>query len=403
MRRTTVTAAIALFAISGLALAGCAGGATPEGSASGGGDPIKVAVFGGIGAEGILANNSTTSVTSAKASVAAVNAAGGILGRQVEIDVIDDTGDPTVAVTKLQELLAGDNAPSVVMNSGPSTVADAMLPILTQNNIISFNIGPTATSGDPTTNPYNFDLSPSAQNYIDAFVPEIKDRKFDSVAVLHGSSAYGELFGKLAASTFADSGLDVTGSQGFDNASLDMTPQLEALKETNPDVLVLDAYGAPLGYVLQSLDKLGWTVPIIGNTSVAATGLISTEPPTGVLGTAQVKNLTMQVFNSTVYNADDTAVNDAVKLMLQNGEIKSSLINAYNYDAMWLVKAAAESAGSLDAQAVADALIDPAVQDAAKTVILTKYGFTSDSHAPHAATSEYAFIPPGKLVNGQYQ
>lgn len=367
------------------------------------GDPIKVVVLGGIGAEGILANNATTSVTAAKASVAAVNAAGGILGRPVEIEVIDDTADPTVAVTKLREYLASNGNPAVVMNSGPSTVAEATIPILTQEKILSFNIGPTASSSDPSQNPYNFDLSPSVPNYIDGFVAEIKDRGFQKVAILHGSSAYGELFGQMTKEMFEAAGLTVTGDEGYDAASLDMTPQLQTLQNGKPDVLVLDAYGAPLGYVLQGIEKLGFDVPIMGNNSVAATGLISVPPPDGVLGTDQVKNLTMQVFKSTKYDASATDVNQAVERMVAAGDIKSSLILAYNYDSMLLAKAAAESAGSLDAEAMAAALVDPAVQEAAHTVILKLYRFTAESHAPNSGPSEFTFISPGPMVNGQYQ
>lgn len=406
MSKFTFGGAIAAMAVVTLTLAACSGGsgAADEGAGDGATEgPVKAVVFGGLGAEGILQNNATTSITAATASVAAANALGGVLGREVELTVIDDTADPTVAVTRLRELLASDDRPDVVMNSGPSTVSDAIIPILSQEKILSFNIGPTATSGDPSVSPYNFDLSPSAADYVGSFVAEIENKGYENVAVLHGSSAYGELFGELAQSMTEEAGIAVTGNQVYDTAALDMTPQLEALKATNPDVLVLDAYGAPLGYVLQGIERLGWDIPIMGNTSVAATGLIATEAPEGVLGTDQVKNLTMQVFKSTKFNPDDTAVNDAVALMGESGDIKSSLILAYNYDAMLLVRAAAEKAGSLDAEAMAAAMIDPEVQKAAKTVMLSNYAFSKDAHSPHASPEEYLFIAPGPLVNGQYQ
>lgn len=409
MHRTKFVATLATLAVATLAFAGCAGNSTTpdtkpkpsDGATSS--EPLKVVVFGGVSAEGILANNSATSITAAKASVAGVNAAGGINGQQVEIEVIDDTGDPTVAVTKLKELMASGDKPAVVMNSGPSTVADAMIPILTQNKVLSFNIGPTATSSDPTQNPYNFDLSPGAADYIAAFVPPMEEAGYKNVAILHGSSAYGEMFGKSSGEVFAEAGMTVTGNETYDVAALDMTAQLETLKASNPDVLVLDAYGAPLGYILQGIEKLGWDIPIMGNNSVSATALIATEPPTGVLGTDQVKNLTMQVFNSTKFDPADTAVNDGVKLMAENGDIKSSLILAYNLDAMWLVKAAAEKAGSVDAEALAEALVDPAVLKEAQTVILKEYAFTAEKHSPNPDPSEFKFIAPGPLVNGQFQ
>ncbi|WP_337001705.1 MULTISPECIES: ABC transporter substrate-binding protein [unclassified Microbacterium] len=406
MRFNRLAAVAAGIVVSTMVLAGCSGSGdpAPSGEATAGGDPIKIVVLGGMGAEGILANNATTSVTAALASVDAVNDMGGILDRKVEITHLEDNADPTVAVTKLREYIATEGAPSLVLNSGPSTITEATLPILNQNKILSFNIGPTANSGDPKSNPYSFNLSASVPDYLGSFVDEIKTQDYEKVAILHGSSAYGELFGSQAATTFADEGFTVTGNEGFDNAALDMTAQLSALQQGDPDVLVLDAYGAPLGYVLQSLEKLGWDVPVLGNSSVAATGLIATPAPDGVLGTDQVKNLTMQVYSSTQYNPDDTKVNDAVERMLAAGEIKSSLILAYNYDSALLFKAAAEKAGGVDdPDALVKALIDPEVQKAADTAILSLYAFTKDDHSPHVSADQFAFIAPGKLVNGQFQ
>lgn len=405
MVRKRVIAAVAALALSALALTGCSGGESPKPSGSGGsGEPIKVVVLGGLGAKGILADNATTSVTAAKASVAAVNDAGGILGRKVEITHLEDNADPTIAVTKLREYIATSGKPTLVLNSGPSTVTEATLPILTQNKVLYFNIGPTTDSANPKVNPYSFDLSASVPDYLNSFVAEAKTRGYKKIGILHGSSAYGELFGAKAKDMYAAAGFTVTGDEGYDNAALDMTAQLSALRAGNPDVLVLDAYGAPLGYVLQSLQKLGWGVPIMGNSSVAATGLIATEAPAGVLGTDQVKNLTMQVYSSTQYDPKATLVNNAVTRMLAAGPIKSSLILAYNYDSVFLLKAAAESAKTVDdPDALVKALIDPAVQKAAGTAILGKYGFTADVHAPNLAPTEFSFIKPGKLVNGQFQ
>jgi len=381
-----------------LVAAGCAG----EDSTGGGKDgEYRVLVLGGISAEGPLADNASTSVLSAKAGVELVNASGGIDGRKVKLEVLDDQADPTVAVTKLREAIA-KGKPDLVLNSGPSTVADATLPILKQNSILSFNIGPTETSADPKAFPLNFDLSASAQNQLDAFPPYFEEKGYAKVGILHGSSSYGEVYGAAAEKTFDAAGTDVVANEEYDVASLDMTPQLEAIRAKNPDVLVLDAYGAPLGYVLKGIEKLNWDVPIIGNTSVAATSLISTEPPSGVLGTPATKNLVMQVYTSTAYDAADTDVVDLVARMKKIEPIKSTLILAYNNDALALVQAAAEEADSTDAKKLAEALLDPKVQESAVTAVLGTYRFSADSHAANPSPDEFAFISPGPLQDGQF-
>ena len=408
IRRSRVVrgAAFAAAAAVAISLAGCASD-TSGGDA--GGDagteaPYNILILGGISAEGTLANNAATSVQSAEASANVVNAAGGILGREVVVTVVDDQGDPTTAVTLVREAINSDTPPDAVLNSGPSTVADATLPIISQAGILSFNIGPTATSADPAQFPLNFDLSVSARDGIYGIAAYLEEEGFESVAILHGSSSYGETYGAGAEEVFSESGFEITGKQVYDVAALDMTAQLEALKATNPDVLMLDAYGAPLGYILQGIEKLAWDIPIAGNTSVAATGLVSTEPPTGVLGTSQVENLVMQVYQSTAYNADATATNEAVQAMLELGPIKATLILAYNYDAVILIKAAAESVGSADdPAALAKALEDESVTLEAPTAILNHYIFSADKHSPSAGPEEFRMIPASIVKDGQYQ
>lgn len=381
-----------------LVAAGCAG----EDGGSGSDDEYRVLVLGGVSAEGVLADNASTSVLSAKAGAELVNESGGIDGREVVLKVVDDQADPTVAVTKLREAIAKDK-PDLVLNSGPSTVADATLPILKQNNILSFNIGPTETSADPASFPLNFDLSASAQNQLDAFPPYFEEKGYAKVGILHGSSSYGEVYGAAAEKTFDEAGVEVVANEEYDVAALDMTAQLEAIRSKSPDALVLDAYGAPLGYVLKGVEKLGWDIPIIGNTSVAATGLISTEPPSGVLGTPAVENLVMQVYTSTAHDPAATDVNDLVARMKAIDEIKATLIVAYNNDALALVQAAAEEAGSTDPKKIADALLEPEVLEAATTAVIGTYRFSSDSHAANPAPEEFAFIAPGPLEDGQFR
>ncbi len=395
----------AIAAAAALVLTGCSGGsATPESSASAGSKaPYNILVLGGISAEGVLGNNASTSVLAAQAGAKVINESGGILGREVVVTVADDKADPTTAVTLVREAINSATPPDAILNSGPSTVADATLPIISQAGILSFNIGPTATSSDPKTFPLNFDLSASVKDHVTGFVGHMKDKGFKNVAILHGSSSYGETFGKMMGDGITGAGLNLVGNEEYDTKALDMTPQLEALRAKNPDVLILDAYGAPLGYVLQGIDKLGWDLPIAGNLSVAATGLISTPPPAGVLGTGQVKNLLMQVYQSTVYTSNATLTNQAVEAMMSLGEIKATLILAYNYDAPRLIKAAAEKVGSADdPKALAKALEDPAVTKKAETAILAHYVYSAKSHAPEVAANEFAFIAPSQVKNGQY-
>ncbi|WP_371842812.1 ABC transporter substrate-binding protein [Rhodococcus triatomae] len=398
---TTRTRSLAAaVAVSALALSACGGS---DSSGSDGDGPFRVLVTGGLSAQGALAANAQTSVLAAQAGAQVQNEVGGIGGRQIELTVVDDGGDATKAVTELRNAISSGNAPDLFLNSGPSSVGAAVLPILNQNDILSFNIAPTQDSTDPSKFPLNFDLAPGAGDNADGIVEHMREQGYSTVGVIHGSTAYGEEFGREMERAVDDAGLRLARNEEYDVASLDMTPQLQSLKNAGAEALAVDAYGAPLGYLLQSLQRLDWDVPLIGNTSVAGTALVAHAPPNGVLGTPEVANLVVQVFASTVYDPEDEAVNTMVETMASLGTITSPLILADNYDAFPLVAAAAEAAGTTtDAEKLAQALETPEVLEAAKTAFLPRYHFSADSHGPAPDADALRFIAPTALVDGQF-
>jgi branched-chain amino acid transport system substrate-binding protein len=412
MRGRLLATSVALAAAAGVAACSSSSsttsastGASPTGASSTGSSsaaPYRVLITGGLSAAGVLADNSETSVLSAKAGAAEINAQGGIDGHKVVLTVDDDGGNPSTAVTDLLDAIHSGAKPDLYLDSGPSTVASAVLPILKANGILSFNIGPTTDSSNPADFPLNFDLSPGPSDYVKGFIPTMKADGYTRVGIIHGDDAYGTAFGADLKSAFIAAGFTVTSDQPYDVNALSMTPELQTIQASKPDVLIMDAYGPPVGYLLKSLQQLGWNIPILADNSVSATGLISTPAPAGYEGTALVKNLKMQVFASTVYTPSDTLVNNAVKTMAGLGNIDSTLINAYNYDALPLVAAAAKAANSISPTAIAQELVNPSVLDKAQTAILSRYGFTATNHTPQPSASEFVFISPSLVVNGQF-
>ena len=391
--------AYAVTTTAAVLLAGCGGGGSAGTNQQ---EPYRVLITGGLSAQGVLAANAATSVLAAQASAEDVNAKGGINGRRIEVTVVDDAGDATQAVTKLREAVASSAKPDLYLNSGPSTISTATLPLLTQNKILSFNVAPTKDSADPTKFPLNFDLSPSPDDQAKGVAAEAKARGYTSIGVIHGSSAFGETWGPAIERAMTAAGITVVGNEEYDVASLDMTPQLQALQAKQPQALAVDGYGAPVGYLLQSVSRLGWNVPMMGDPSVSATSLVTSEPPAGVLGTPQVANLTTQVYKSTSYDPAATRVNEMVASMAKLGQIKANLILAYNYDALLLVAAAAKDAGSTDPTALAKSLEKPAVQDSAGTAVIKAYHFTGTAHSPNADPAEFVFVRPSVVKDGQF-
>ena len=87
-------------------------------------------------------------VNAATLAVDQINAAGGVLGRKIEIITEDTATNPTTAVDALQKLITVDKVQAVV---GPATSAEsiACIPKLVANKVVM--ISPSATSVELTT------------------------------------------------------------------------------------------------------------------------------------------------------------------------------------------------------------------------------------------------------------
>jgi len=389
----------AVVVAAGLALAGCANGG---GSGAGSEDTYLVMVSAVGGDAGPLTDILGTAVVAAKAAAKVIKQDGGVAGRRIEIVSSPDNADPTKALTALRAQIA-ERKPDTYLVAGGTNLSAAVAPILKQNGILFMNSGTIPETGDPEQNPLAFNLAPLPDVPVDAFVPEFKANDYHKIGIIHGNSVYAQEFSKLAKDSYAKAGFDVVGVAEYDAAALDMTPQLSALQAKAPDVLVLNGYGAPVGYLLKGLAKLGWDVPVLGETSVAGTSLVALPPPDGVLGTPEVEQLKIEVMKSVIYDPAAKATNAAVEAMTSVGEIRTSLIQAWNYDGLMLVAAAAKAVGSADDPAkLAAALEDRTVTGGAKTALFTSYNFSADSHNARPDPGDYSFTPPTKLVNGQF-
>ncbi len=407
---------MAVLAVAAIAAAACSsssksssGGSSATTAAAGGsattasGTPVHIVVTGAVSASGTLGINSGMSINAVKAAASVLNRSGGINGHPVQVTVVDDAGDPTTAVTKLQQALSSGSKPIAVLDSGPGNLAAAILPVLNQAHVLLFNIAPTADSSDATKWPLSFDLSPGLNDYSSAFCPAIQADGSKSVAIFYTDDAYGDALGPLVKTKCTGDGVSVTGIDKFDPTALDFTPQLQKLQGTHPDALILIGYGAPVGYILKNMNKLGWTVPTYGDVAVTATPQVSAPPPGGLLGDPVEASLKMMVFKSTQYSANPPAGEATmINAIKAQGPIQATLVLAYDYDGVMLLAAAAKQANTVtDVTALAKAL-ESLPPGGAQTGVLSAYHFSSTSHAPNASADEFAFVKPTKVVDGQF-
>jgi len=373
-------------------------GGNGEEPQDGGSAPYKIMISAGSDA-GAQTDQLTTGVLAARAAVKVVNDAGGINGKPVELIESPDNADPQKALSNLRAQIAKDKPNAYVVASG-SNVSAAVAGILRQNEIIFLDSGNAADTNKPADNPYAFHLAAPFKTVVEGYLPEFEKNGWKKIGVLHGNSAYAKQFGALAQQVFTEKGYETTVVE-YDSKALDMTAQIQAVQAKNPDVLVFNGYGGPVGLVLKGITKLGWNVPILGDTSVTSTPLVTTNPPDGLIGTPETKNLKIEVTRSVNAATASDATKKAVDTMASMGEIKASLNNCLNYDAVMLLTTAANHAKSNDTKAVAEALLLPEVNTKANTAVYDTYPYTADNHQPQLPVDTHTFVAPGVLKNGQ--
>jgi ABC-type branched-subunit amino acid transport system substrate-binding protein len=134
LRRTVTLAAAALTAS---CLAACSSGASSAGDDSGSVDIYAIGSFAGP-----LAPQNLPIRSGAQVAVDVLNANGGIDGRQVNLVVKDDQGDPGNAIAAARTMLADENAFGLLLGNGSSN-ASALQPLMKTKDLATFSVSTT--------------------------------------------------------------------------------------------------------------------------------------------------------------------------------------------------------------------------------------------------------------------
>src|SRR5690606_900492 len=90
----------------------------------------------GLNQAGAGALNAQAAAQAARAAVEVLNERGGILGNDVVLEIVETGGDPTTAVTKLNERLASGPTPHLILPGNTSAEALPMAPVITQAKVL---------------------------------------------------------------------------------------------------------------------------------------------------------------------------------------------------------------------------------------------------------------------------
>ena len=218
-----------------------------------------VPVTGPAAEQGLWAQNG------AKLALAAVNKAGGVLGKQVELVIEDDqTTNPGIVLAFSK--LAAQSDIVAFLGSIRSTQVQAMAPdVLKLGKPVM--IGGTNPGLTHSGNPWLFRFRPndsySGRVIADFGVNTLGKKKW---AIVHSTDAFGTAGGEALTDALKKLGAPPVLDQGYANNSQDFTPVVLAVKQSGADVLgTYFTFEGDLGIFARQLRQLGVNIPWVGS------------------------------------------------------------------------------------------------------------------------------------------
>nr|WP_228978740.1 substrate-binding protein [Paraburkholderia gardini] len=307
-------------------------------------EPIRIGVAVGLsGANSVVA---PAVVQSSQLAVAEINAAGGILGRQVELEIADDASG-AVGAQKAYDTLVFQKNVDAIISMETSAARNAALPIIARGKkpfiYTSFYEG----------------RSCSPWMHVNGWVPEQvvapivdyfdKSKGAKTFYLVGNDYAFGRGMLDFTKKYIEQHGGKVTGEAYLPIDGTDWTPVLSKIRAAKPDALIsATAGGAPNVALVKQLKSSGLTLPY-GNLAIdEGTAKGMGDVATGVFMTASYLTSIDSPENKKFIASLDRKFGKDVKTPNELSEPQ--------YEAFFLYKAAVEKAGSTDPAKVVKAL-----------------------------------------------
>lgn len=251
---------IGMLCLSGLLFSGRASAA----------QPIKIGVMGPV--TGAWAAEGQSMVNVVETLAEEVNAAGGVKGRKISIEVGDDAGDPRTAVLAAQRLVSSGVV--AVVGTYGSAITEASQGIYDDDGVLQIATGSTAIRLTEKRLPLFFRTCPRDDDQGKYLSGKVMGMGVKSIALLHDNSAYAKGLAEECKALFEKGGVRIVFYDAITAGDRDFTTSLVSMKSVKPDMIVFTGYYPEAAMLLRQKKDMGWNVPMIGGDATNNTALI---------------------------------------------------------------------------------------------------------------------------------
>ena len=333
-----------------VSLAGCSG----SGDKNGGADANEIKI--GINYEltGAVASYGESSVNGILMAFDEINAAGGINGMKIVPVQFDNKSEPAGATSLATRLMTQEGVVAVL---GPATSGNFMatIPVAMGNKIPIISASATADKGitvddKGNVNEYVFRLcfNDSFQGVTMANFALNNIEATKAVIIQDNSSDYGKGLAENFKATFEAAGGTIVAHEGYVAKDKDFNAILTSIKGKDFDVIFIPGYYQEAGLIIKQARDQGIDAPILGADGFDSPVLLELAGPEAL----------NNVYFSNHYSSidEDPLVKEFIEAYKEKNGVEPNAFNALGYDLGKFIADAIERAGSVDPEAVKDAL-----------------------------------------------
>jgi len=283
-----------------------------------------------------------------------INKKGGVLGKQIEIIIADDASNPKDSALAAQKLIS-QGLKEVIASYGSSVTAPAA-DLYDANKVVSVGYGCTAVRLTmEKQRPYFFRTAgrdDTQSEFFAKFAVEVLGAK--RIAIMHDNQDYGRGVAEDAKKflqPYIDAGkAELVYYDAITPGESDYSAVVSQIKEINPDVWFFTAYYPEAALLLKQARQAGYTGLFVGNNSVPTPEFEKIAGVDVIKGSIHL-NEPMPQFLSY---PESIEFMDAYKAKFN--ELPGSIWAVYAADALNALVAAIAKAGTIDPDAVAQAM-----------------------------------------------
>jgi branched-chain amino acid transport system substrate-binding protein len=284
-----------------------------------------------------------------------VNAAGGVLGEEIELILYDDGGDANQARTFATRLVEDDEVAAIIGGTTTGTTK-AIMPVVDDAEIPFISLAGAISIIDPVE-PFTFKTPHTDRMACAKIFEDMEAQGISRIGMISGTDGFGASMRQQCMEIAGEHGIEVVADETYGPDDADVTPQLTNIKGTDGIEAVLNpGFGQGPAIVTRNYAQLAIEVPLYQSHGVASDAFIELAGPQAAEG-VRLPGTALLVADLLPEGDPQKEVATAYQAAYEEafGD-EPSTFGGYAHDAFRLLVDAIERAGSAEPQAIRDAL-----------------------------------------------